>query len=162
MIHYLCGQASRDEFVATAGREVYEPIIWMNEHLPPTAVVLYVGEARVALARHRVVWATAFDQHPLAAMMRSATTPTDLAAAMRERGITHIYVNQQEWQRLARGYDYLAGFNQPLWDEFLASHASLVHHQRVSDVYALHPSEPGATAREEIGNSKPEIQRKSE
>jgi hypothetical protein len=43
---YALGQFTRDEFVASVGKGMLEPIVWMNENLLAGAKVLYVGEAR--------------------------------------------------------------------------------------------------------------------
>jgi hypothetical protein len=116
---YDLGQVTRDEFLARVGKGVLEPIIWMNEHLPRDAKVLYVGEARAYDARQAVVYSTAFDRNPVTAMSRMAKTPEELVAAMRAQGITHVYVNSSEVNRLRRGYDYMAGANWMLIQDTL-------------------------------------------
>lgn len=77
---------------------VFAPVVWMNENLPATAKVLYVGEARIALARHAVVWATAFDQFPADAT----------------NGLTHVYWNSSELNRLHDHYGYPRGLDLAL------------------------------------------------
>lgn len=94
-LNYALGNLSRREFVARIGGGTFEPIVWMNEHLPPSAKVLYLGEARPYYARHRVVWATAFDRFP-----PDATN-----------GLTHIYVNFSELKRLRENYGYPRGLD---------------------------------------------------
>ena len=74
---------------------VFAPVIWMNDNLPATAKILYVGEARVALARQAVVWATAFDQFP-----SDATNE-----------LTHVYWNSAELNRLHDHYGYPRGLD---------------------------------------------------
>jgi dolichyl-phosphate-mannose-protein mannosyltransferase len=116
---YALGQFTRDEFVASVGKGVLEPIIWMNENLPAGAKVLYVGETRAYYAKQSVVYSTAFDQNPLTAMSRAAQGPEDLAAALRAQGITHVYVNYSELNRLQRGYNYMTGANWRLIQDVL-------------------------------------------
>jgi hypothetical protein len=118
-VQYDLGQATRDEFLARAGGGVLEPIIWMNDHLPRDAKVLYVGEARAYDAKQSVVYSTAFDRNPLTAMSCLAKTPEELVTALRGQGITHLYVNSSEMDRLRRGYDYMAGANWTLIQEML-------------------------------------------
>ena len=77
---------------------VFAPVVWMNENLPATAKILYVGEARVALARHAVVWVTAFDQFPVDAT----------------NGLTHVYWNSSELNRLYEHYGYPRGLDLAL------------------------------------------------
>jgi hypothetical protein len=126
-LHFGLCQTSRDEFIARMDGGMYEPILWMNENLPASAKVLYVGEARVYYARHDAVWATAFDQSPV----------IKLWGRLREQGITHVYVNHYEWQRLRRGYDYLAGLDPTAWSDFIRQHAEPIHVAGPCVVYAL-------------------------
>lgn len=106
IVQHLLGQSDGEEFLRYLGGGVLDPIFWMNEHLPRTARVLYVGEARAYYARHTALWSTAFDQHPLQ------------QRPLRELDVTHVYVNLSEWARLARGYGYLRTVDgEALWDE---------------------------------------------
>lgn len=92
------GQIPEHDYLAQAAPGVFEPVIWMNDNLPATAKILYVGEARVALARHAVVWATAFDQFPADAT----------------NGLTHVYYNYPEINRLHDHYGYPRGLDLAL------------------------------------------------
>jgi len=136
-VQYALGQVSRDEFVERMGGGVFEPVVWMNKNLPPPAKVLYVGEARVALARHAVAWATAFDQHPLTGMTQRAKTPEELLYLMRERGISHVYINFSELQRLGMNYGYLQDADWLRFRSRLEEHAEIVHVSERGVVYAL-------------------------
>ena len=126
---YALGQFTRDEFVARVGKGVLEPIVWMNESLPASAKVLYVGEARAYYAERSVVYSTAFDQNPLMAMSRAAKTPEELLAALRAQGITHVYVNSSELNRLQHGYSYMTDANWSLIEDVLDQEqfAKVVH-----------------------------------
>ncbi|MGD1020421.1 MAG: glycosyltransferase family 39 protein [Verrucomicrobiia bacterium] len=139
LAQYALGQFSRDEFVARAGKGVLEPIIWMNENLPVSAKVLYVGEARAYYAKQTVVYSTAFDQNSLTAMSRVAKTPEELLAALRAQGITHVYVNSSELNRLEHGYKYMADANWSLIQDMLNQQqfAKKVHTSGTRVVYEL-------------------------
>jgi hypothetical protein len=126
-VQYVLGSVSRDEFVARIGHGALEPILWMNTHLPADAKVLYIGEARAYYAKHDVVWSTAFDQHPL-------TTMTNFA------GITHVYVNASELERLHKNYGYLRKADLVRLDEFLRQHARPIHQSGRSIVYEVEPA----------------------
>ncbi len=136
---YELGQMTRDEFLAGVGKGVLEPIIWMNEHLPRDAKVLYVGEARAYDARQSVVYSTAFDRNPLTAMSRLAKTPEELVAALRGQGFTYLYMNSPEVDRLRHGYDYMAGANWTLIQDTLDQErlAKVVHAYGRRTVYEL-------------------------
>ena len=136
-LQYALGQVTRDEFIARMGKGVLEPIVWMNENLPVGAKVLYVGESRVYYAKHPVLWSTAFDQHPLTAMSNGAKTEEELAAALRTRGITHVYINFAELDRLRRGYNYMVDANWNLIRYTLQHQATEVHRTGRRVVYEL-------------------------
>ena len=121
------GQFSRVAFVSEMGRGVLEPIEWMNQNLPITAKVLYVGEARAYYADQPVVWSTAFDQHPLTALSQRAKTGAELLAALRAQGIAYVYVNYPELKRLAYGYDYLVKAHWSVIDDLLKNDAREIH-----------------------------------
>jgi hypothetical protein len=139
LLGYALGGFSRDDFAGRMGKRVMEPILWMNENLPPEARVLYVGEARVYYARNPVVWATAFDQHPLSEMSRTAASGDRLAEALRARGVSYIYINNSELSRLSKNYGYLQEVNWPALKDALADHATLVHQSGHNLVYKLNP-----------------------
>lgn len=126
------GEVSRDELQARLGGGVFAPVVWMNKHLPAAAKVLYVGEARVALARHEVVWATAFDQHPLAPALGN----------LQQTGVTHIYLNFSELRRLQAGYGYLQDLNWSAFRQFLQQHARAIFRSDTGVVYELTDSSP--------------------
>lgn len=86
------GQVTEKEFITQLGNGVYEPIFWMNDNLPASARVLYVGEARTHYSRHQVIWATAFDQFP-------------------KEVPTHVYINPSELKRLHTNYGYPRGLD---------------------------------------------------
>ena len=121
---YALGQFTRDEFVAQVGKGVLEPIVWMNENLPASAKVLYVGEARAYYAKQSVVYSTAFDQNPLTAMSRDRRRRRrNWWRRCGREGITHVYVNSSELNRLQHGYGYMADANWGLIQDTLRSGA---------------------------------------
>jgi hypothetical protein len=95
LFNYALGNLSRRDFVARIGGGMFEPIVWMNENLPATAKVLYLGEARAYYARHEAISTTAFDR------FRDDAT----------NGVTHVYVNVAELKRLHDGYGYPRGLD---------------------------------------------------
>ncbi len=107
----------------------FGPIWWMDSpyaQLPNAAVVLYVGEARVYHAKHCSLWNTVFDKSKLGEMVSLSTTPEQLNEKMRERRITHIYINRSELRRLTAHYGYLKDMNWKLFDEFITKFANRI------------------------------------
>jgi hypothetical protein len=136
-LQYDLGQFTRDEFIARMGKGVLEPIIWMNENLPSGAKVLYVGEGRVYHTKYPVLWSTAFDQQPLTAMSNEAKTPEELLAALRAKGVTDVYMNFAEADRLRRSYDYMEDANWNLIQNMLRHNATEIHRTPRGVVYEL-------------------------
>jgi len=95
MVGFALGQTGRDEFVGRIGAGSFGPILWMNENLPAGAKVLVVGEGRVFYLQRPVVWATAFDRF----------------GAEATNGVTHVYVNFSELERLGKNYGYPRGLD---------------------------------------------------
>jgi uncharacterized protein YeaO (DUF488 family) len=119
------------------GHGTFEPVIWMNQNLPATAKMLYVGEARAYYARQPVLWSTAFDRHPLAEMSAKAADAEELLKLMRERGITHVYVNFSELERLRVSYGYLLDIDWRAFRTLLQDHAQQIHATGRCVVYEL-------------------------
>jgi 4-amino-4-deoxy-L-arabinose transferase-like glycosyltransferase len=136
-VQYALGQVSREEFVERMGGGMFEPILWMNRHLPSTAKVLYVGEARVYYARNPVIWSTAFDQHALSEMSREAATTAQWYNLLRQHGIAYIYINSVELARLSKSYGFLRDVNWRTFYEMLREYAELVHETDRTAVYQL-------------------------
>jgi len=136
-VQYALGQFTRDEFVARLGKGVLEPVVWMNQNLSHDARVIFVGEARLYYTKQPALWSTAFDRHPLTAMSRQANTPEELQAALRAKGITHVYVNFAELGRLQRNYGYMLAANWDLIRETLQNNATEVHRTGRAVVYQL-------------------------
>jgi len=83
--------------------------------LPEDARVMLVGDAKAFYYPPHTVYATVFDTPPLLEMADKHPDPLQLAAALRQRGITHIVVDWTEIWRLAGTYGYPAPLSAPLW-----------------------------------------------
>jgi 4-amino-4-deoxy-L-arabinose transferase-like glycosyltransferase len=108
-------------------RSFYQPMKAVNdpEIVPPNATVLFLGEAQMFYCRRFYAASTVFDANALEEVVRAARTPEDIRNGLRQRKITHFYVNTSELRRLQTTYRYfylgqeklgmLDGFN---WDLF--------------------------------------------
>ncbi|MFH1024450.1 MAG: glycosyltransferase family 39 protein [Planctomycetota bacterium] len=74
--------------------------------LPPGSCVLFVGEARTFHTGPRVIAATVFDRNPLEEALTASGSARDVRDRLRARGVTHVYFNEAEMERLARTYAY--------------------------------------------------------
>ena len=74
--------------------------------LPAEARMLFVGEARIALARRPAIAGSAYDRPVVADLLDGATGPPEIDRRVRELGVTHVIVNHRELARWQRGYAF--------------------------------------------------------
>jgi len=78
------------------------------------ARLMLVGEARGFYFPPGTVYATVFDEHPLARWVEEGLTRRQILRRLRERGITHVWVSWDEIDRLARSYGFPAALRSDL------------------------------------------------
>ena len=66
---------------------------YINQHLPPDAKVLFLGESRAYYCERNFVASTVFDDNPFWVAAREAKSSEDLFERMKKLGVTHIFVN---------------------------------------------------------------------
>ena len=80
---------------------------WNEAHqLPGDSRIMLIGEAKGFYFPEGTVYATAFDAHPLAEMVKAGLGTDEILDRLRDRGITHIWVSWPEMWRLAGTYGY--------------------------------------------------------
>lgn len=72
---------------------------WLNRHVPAGGRVLLVGDAQPFDLRVPALYATCFDTNPLEPILDAHTTAAQRRAALRDAGITHVYVQWSEIDR---------------------------------------------------------------
>ncbi len=95
----LAGLDAPDAFLLNSWGPAW-PMIETANRLPAGSRVLLVGEVRAPLFRVPTDYATVFDTHPLDAALESSASAEEVAAALRARGITHLYYDWGELNRL--------------------------------------------------------------
>jgi hypothetical protein len=85
------------------------PLAQLDALLPANARVLLVGQAAVFHLNHPVVYNTVFNRETFETLARGRS-PTEVARALHERGITHVYVDWFEIERYRSPGNY--GFTQ--------------------------------------------------
>ena len=76
-------------------------------HLPVDARVLVVGNNQSLFYFERdLIYASAFDESPLAPILRQADDPDAVAASLRARGVTHLWIGYSELDRLHATYGF--------------------------------------------------------
>ena len=79
-------------------RRLNAPLAAIDKELPDSARVLLVGQAAVFHLNHRVDYNTVFNEETIETLA-TGKTPEQLRRALRERQLTHIYVDWKEIQR---------------------------------------------------------------
>ena len=69
---------------------------------------MLIGESRAFYLPSETVYATVFDEHPLAGILRRSDSPDEVADEVRRMGITHVLVSWSEIDRLAHSYGWPA------------------------------------------------------
>lgn len=100
--HYLLRATGSSTYCA-------EAIGYINHELPPTAKVLFVGEAQTFYCERPCLASTVFDTKPLDEVVRGSRTRAEALRWLKEQGFTHIYVNYAELHRLQESYRYEFG-----------------------------------------------------
>ena len=102
---------------------------WLNEHAPPGSKVLLVGDAEPFDLQIPTVYNTVFDANRFEQLMRGHTA-SERRAALRELGVTHVYVHWGHIGRYRSPGNY--GFTDYVTHELLDR--ELVQEQHVLEV----------------------------
>lgn len=78
----------------------YDAMAYINQHTPPDAGILSIGESRVFPLKRKVFYGSAYEPHPFVTWLKSASNPAHFLDILRSRGVTHLLVNLGEIQRL--------------------------------------------------------------
>jgi len=98
-------------------RMLNESLARLDDELPPDAKVLMVGQAAVFHFRHPIVYNTVFDHETIELLTRDRS-PSEIAAALAERGVSHVYVDWFEIERYRSPGNY--GFTPYVTPELFA------------------------------------------
>jgi hypothetical protein len=70
----------------------------IDRELPPEARILLVGQAAVFHVQHEVLYNTVFNPE-IIELLAKKRTPVEFHQVLKDRGITHIYVDWKEIKR---------------------------------------------------------------
>jgi len=133
------GHVSEREYLG----DLFGAILWMNDHLPDDASVLYLGEIRTFYARHRTLASETSDRNRLVVLLEGASTPKEVFERMTKQNVTHIYIDWFEVNSQNRHAANFADVNWELFEFFLRSHARLLFEHGTHFVYEIVPAEGG-------------------
>jgi hypothetical protein len=77
-------------------------------------------------------------------MVAHSSTTDDVLHMMKQAGVTHIYINQAELDRLSKSYGYLDNMNWDLFRRFLEEHTKKIYENGAHSVYLINEAEPEA------------------
>ncbi len=92
----------------------------INQVTPPTGTAVWmVGEARAFYVARPCIYHVVFSRNPLAEWARDDPSGAETLAWLRQRGVTHLYVNWSEIDRFRAAGNY--GWPESLDEAFFAS-----------------------------------------
>jgi hypothetical protein len=74
------------------------PLATMDRELPPGAKILLVGQAAVFHVNHKILYNTVFNPETIE-LLAGGKSPDGVRIELKQRGITHIYVDWKEIRR---------------------------------------------------------------
>jgi len=96
----LLGHASRSDYLKAEhmgyGAPYYAAMEYINQHLPPDAKVLFLGDSRGYYCERDFIAPTVFDRHPFWDAAKDARSAEELLDQVKRLGITHIFVSANE------------------------------------------------------------------
>lgn len=99
----VAGHVTENAFLggmhATYPTPPYDALMWMNEHLPSDAVVLFAGESRSYYLNRRSLPTSIPGPQPVVLWAEQSHSGAELAQKMQTAGVTHIFVNLMEGLR---------------------------------------------------------------
>ncbi len=79
-------------------RRLNPPLAAIDKTLRPDAKILLVGQAAVFHVRHEILYNTVFNPETIE-LLAAGKTPQEFSRILKDRGITHIYVDWKEINR---------------------------------------------------------------
>ncbi len=122
-INFALGYISRSEFKDNA-IEGYKAMEYINKNTPPDSKVLLIGEIRTFYIDRKTITSDLWSKSPFAELVGSGENTADSAAILKERGITHLFVNESELSRIMRYRsnifnDYTVGIYEELTSNYM-------------------------------------------
>jgi len=101
----VLGQVSSDEYLRKNLR-YYEGAQWAKKNLSPDAQLLLIGETRVFYFSHKIQFSSAWDLNESYQWLKESKDTAAFVQRLKREGITHLFINHHELQRLSATYDY--------------------------------------------------------
>jgi len=117
----------------------YRGIDFINKDLPPDSRILFIYEARTAYVKRKFISATPYDTNILRDLLKKYNNPEEIINELRNRGITHLFFNKFEMERIEGKFDYLGIRNSEIRERFyeLLSRLKIVYSSGGIFIYSL-------------------------
>jgi len=163
------GLVPRSEYLAKgqgAGSYVcpnFKTIDWVNNNLPDSSYILFLGETRGLYCKRRFLTHTVSEYVPITEWVKKAANEDDVYRILKQQGFTHILLNVREAYRL-RSYN-MYYWNDKEWDIFNRFWAKYVKELYNADwvyIYEILPPEQAAIMHQPPQNYLFEIYKKNQ
>lgn len=111
------------------GAPYYAGAKFINENLPQTAYVLFLGEERGYYCERPFVTASVFDVNPFDEILRNSANADQLQSALRKKGLTHLLINRAT-QRYSEWLSRMDSETRRKFDDFLAHKGRLIFDEK--------------------------------
>ncbi len=105
-------------------------------------ILMLVGEARAFYFPAGAIYATVFDEHPLAGVIRRCESPDGIIAELRRMGVTHVFVSWAEIGRLTYSYGWPGEMRRERLREIFSDCRVIDEARGVFTLYALRRTSP--------------------
>lgn len=125
----VCGLTSRENFLSR-GLSYYDTVNYLNHHLPESAKVLFIGEARGYYCQRKFIANAAHDPTVIVKLIHASSSMEELLHNLNRLGITHILYNRREAARLAKQYSYFDWANSrdaQMYEKFMKDYLQPIY-----------------------------------
>ncbi len=117
----------------------YSGIEFINRNLPSDSLILFIYEARTAYIKRKFISATPYDTNILKDLLREYSDPEELINELKNRRVTHLFLNKMEMERIEKKFDYLGIKNPEIRERFygLLSRLEILYSSGEIYIYSL-------------------------
>ncbi len=117
----------------------YEAYEYVNKQLPEDAVVVLMGEPRLAYLKRRAIFSDVFVLPLHDQILSRHSSPQEIAAAFRKEGATHLIISRKGMYQLAEkwGYSRWSQEEQTQWTAFLNESTELQYEKNNWQVFKI-------------------------
>lgn len=117
----------------------YKGMEFINNNLPKDAKILFIGETRSYYCNHQYIASTVFDLNPVVEIANSSRDEEEMLEKLKGLGITHIFYNAKEAERLEKGYHifYWTNKGYRVNEKFKKKYLKCIYKQKSMYVYVI-------------------------